>query len=770
MSKDKRGSPQLNATSKRHTADSEGKDSSTKVKAKHRDIEDAESLAAIQQKVSEFQPKIDALFPRMLNRTIAPTATRAESNRSRAPIARKDNNIEESSRMAAEGPSNNKDKGSSTKPSTRRSSAAIGTSTTNPNSATTKAKSARATVAPASSATSTAKPKSKSGAVATSIAELIPRRSRAKPLPAKTTATMNAPPLDLDRKENPTEDTIILLSSQPSLPSSLGQRIIDLGVKASSVETGSDDDNSVEDDNGLKDHHDDDEEPLIDRRMTDSKKDHSVFQPGSHISTPSDVDMSITDVKAELAIPKQPSVMSIRSSKSDMFASLIPSVEANRIAQWMGGVKEAMEQDATPEESSSAIPTAATRINDTAHVKGQGMGKNVYANNIKNDTTAATVMDTKGSNAADIMERPKHTLRRPPHRVPKLVGVSERQTNSPSPIPPRPSPPPGIVECSLGEDEMATPSPLWRAEQQSTENNYHNLDSAPVPPVSHFHNDPDSNMNRGPNKNESVGAALSPTKTSTKAIRVDLTQDTIDDRTTVLGQQPTQDSLTPLQSVPSFMREKSNDVEEMEMEGEMNRHYGDRQHGQRRQQERPQHWGEPSLPSELTSSCYQELGLTKKRRDSGKAGKRSRRRRSGSSFSLADRSGDEDKFEDDVILNQREVFPSSLGAAPASLSPSPSLYNVLEAPVYSPALPDRTRPGNLEAEGIEQSLGHEKDIFMQDPSFPSPPSLISLSSLPKLPTMPTFPNTLQSEPSLVILGSQDHDPSVSGEDVDGHSS
>jgi hypothetical protein len=233
---------------------------------------------------------------------------------------------------------------------------------------------------------------------------------------------------------------------------------------------------------------------------------------------------------------------------------------------------------------------------------------------------------------------------------------------------------------------------------------------------------------------------IEPTSTRTAVSRPDYHEE--DDRSTVVGGQPTQDSITGFASLLSFAYENNND------------------HGLDETEEESWSQMRQGLPSGLTSSCLQELGILKRknstdRSDSGK-------RRNGSSANATQDDDAQDGDGDDiVILAQRDVFPESLGEAPASLSFPSNSFQVLEAPEYTFALPDRTRQDQLIQPSIQSESTQELDewgdpriqpgqrsvqgasISYHQPSFPSPPSQTSFSTLP---TMPTFPNSFPREP------------------------
>ncbi|KAF9955206.1 hypothetical protein BGZ72_003933, partial [Mortierella alpina] len=610
-------------------------DSRAETKARKKNA-DTESLAAIQEKISKFQPKIDALLPRMLSGTTAAVPSKDTSGttpRSRgatdAPLSEAIAKVSSGSKSAAV-----QSKSAAVKPAAGQASA-LGSLAPKPR------KVAAATVP-------------------VSIADRIPKGSRTKPIP--TIATTAIPPSTTTTKQagNQPEEAIILLSSLPSF----SQDVEDLAISDADVRHLKQEDSDKSDD-----------EPLIDRRRQ---------QPyTTEANATTDTTATVATIKqpalrkdAPILAAKSHSIISIGSSKSDLSASIIPSIDNDMIKNWMGGVKEAL---------GGHHDTLATSNTDKATGTEAETSERV-ASTLECETTTTTIAH---------------------HRNDDSVGKDSKN---------------GGVRI-LAKNSLPS-----------------------APPVPLFHLDHDDKKD--------ITATTAPHSQD---------PDLADDVSTVLvGGQPTQDSFA-LQSLPSYYYEKEDNghLSESQQEEEVDEFYPI-------QQQQPQGRRSPSLPSGLTASCLQELGLEKKRRSSGQ-GSRSvyQKRRSGAGSSLEE----EECAYETMILAQGDMFPSSIGEAPVSSllpnSASLSSFDLPDPPRYTYALPDRAAQSQQDDDGWdlqqEQELKPEVDdddtqeypkpIEIQDSfSFPLPPSQTSFTVT--LPTMPTFPSTIRSEPSLIILGSQ----------------
>lgn len=471
---------------------------------------------------------------------------------------------------------------------------------------------------------------------------------------------------------------------------------------------------------------------------------------------------------------KQPSVISVASSKDD-HASIIPSVQVERIANWMGGVKEAMKEDNTLEldstsrsERQQAATSASTNNNNASRAT---LEKPVVNADTTEDTSAAGPR--------------KPALRRPPpapsRHVVTLVDASP-------PLPPQAQAQSvfEVVPLSLSEDE-----PLQRnhrsgqksvATSATTATNQRSgskvkrvfvEDSlSSLPPVPLFHEEISNVSESDVHRHRSGGEPSSSTKPlKTVVVSHNPPHHHQDDLSTIVGgQAPTQDSFIggAVQSLPSFMYEAEEDVEARIGGAEM-------EHVQK----------DPSLPSELTSSCLHELGLKRKKvrdRSYGAGGKK-RHLKSRVGYGIRgsniDRVLEEDDDEEDedeedeeeeddggvggVALAQRAAFPSSFDLVPMStLSSSatpPLSLEVIEGPLatYTPAGRTAARE-DKENENPPSSITHQRQQQQHQqgdpPSFPSPPASLVFSTMPSMPTLPTFPSLLYREPSLIMIESQ----------------
>ncbi|KAG0370171.1 hypothetical protein BGZ54_007495 [Gamsiella multidivaricata] len=673
MAKDKNSNPQSTATTaisyirsgknkgKDKDKDKDNGESSDMTRNSAKDLE-SESLAAIREKVSKFQPKIDSLLPRMLNRTAAATSK---------PTA------------VDQGTSRN------TVNTTKQPTAVVASPTSKP------------------------KPKKGANSPVTSIASRFPKGSRAKPLPHKTPEVV-APTHPISTSGSPRvgdqPEQAIILSSPPSPPPFVEH------------------DEDVDDDGnskGIKDHESHYTRKAATRPILPQSDKHG------RQSRP----INSTSMAARI-----PTIISISSSRSDGSSSVIPSVQEDRIADWMGGVLEAMKQDQSIETSDVKIDsTSAAEIPTLARVKSE-----TY------DMPPKTNLE-----ATNIEEPRKSVLRRLPPAIPRHTTVPP---DSSPPRSPHPSRSPILVGSSLDENEVLSVEIVekeipCKGKDVLIKNSLPSL--PPVPLFREIMEWDESNFKTTASSSKTTTAAA--ILTGTEAVEQNHYHHD-DDLSTVVEQKPTQDSFVSHSSLMPFTCEMDEDDEHKEEE----------LYDRLRREPK-----EPSLPSALTSSCLQELGLLK-RKSNGRDS--SRKRRFGDDLSPMDEDdGERDSVKQaheiaSAILAQEEVFPASIGAAPESPSLSSSLYNVIEAPEYSYALPYRTRQKEQDEMHTRssqiQKLGADESgtssqtgqrpltgawSELANVSLPSPPSQIVLSTLP---SMPTFSSALDSEPSLTILNSK----------------
>ncbi|KAG0278868.1 hypothetical protein BGZ95_002917 [Linnemannia exigua] len=624
-----------------------------------------------------------------------------------------------------------------------------------------RTKTAAAATAAASAASRSRK--SPSVTAVTSIAERLPKGSRAKPLPPKSTTPTTTPSIatsiyseNYQQQQTQTGDklsqAISLSSSMPSIPSQMEP--IDLD--------------------------EDGDEHMTEKSafyLTLASDDSKSQQQRQHVNIDKDQD-KLVDRAAGTGIPhgvdprmKQSSVVSIASSK-DEFGSIIPSVQVERIANWMGGVKEAMEEEDTVE-----FDSVAQAINNNSS------SSNTTTNTVK----AETVEDTPAAITAR-----KPALRRPPP-APARHAVTAVDASPPLPPLAQAESVEEVIPSSLAEDEPLQRN--YRSGQRSTATNQGSESKgkrvfvedslSSLPPVPLFHESSNASESDAHRRRSGGAPSTSTTPKATVAGQGSRADDgpsshchnnpvaaAQDDLSTIVGgQAPTQDSFVrPMQSLPSFIYEEDEETHARNAHDET---------------EHIQH--DPSLPSELTASCLQELGLKRKNvRDRGYGpGKRhakSRRGGYGLRGSNIDRvleEGDNDGEDDDedeedeeeqggvggVALAQRVAFPSSLDLAPIStLSGSvtpPLSLEVIEGPraTYTPAgrtvvRANKEKEGPIASSSSAQQFQHMDPNLASLPSFPSPPASLVFSTLPSMPTLPTFPSILQQEPSLIMLDSQ----------------
>ncbi|KAF9343777.1 hypothetical protein BGX26_005221 [Mortierella sp. AD094] len=725
MSKDKgKGNALLAGIASRPTRSSSSKKNNEIGKGKDVDNEgdmaDSESLAIIQEKVSKFQPKINSLLPRMLAKPNATVTTTTTTTTNTTPT--------KSIPAVEQGTSSGNKSSRSVKPGVSPTVATTKATTKESTPSKNKDKPA-ATVSkkPATTAGSSSKSKFKKspGPSGTSIAALIPKGSRSRPLPQKAQGSdrqdASMASSYATRTEGQQDDEVIVLSSSLTPVSSIWEE----GHSRGNEEYDSDGD-------------------LEDIEIEPEQLNATI----PTVTGDENAKSKIVTNKVAPATAKMPSIISIGSTKSFDYASVIPSVQVDRIADWMGGVKEAMEQDKEEEShnppSHPAVETVAPAITKT-----------------ENESSALRSREPTEPKTSAKARKP--ILRHPPPGIPRHTASTT--SFSPSPPPEQPTASPVVVLSSLGEVGSLM---MTSAEDERPGKGKHVLVQDSVPPMSFYQEVSESSesfakssavVSPSPSLPQSPSdKAPAAMDTSAKSGVVGRSYRQDDELSTVIGQ-PTQDSIGGLQSLPSFMYESGDSVSKKEEE------YYERVR---------QEFKEPSLPSALTSSCLQELGLLK--RKPSRQEKELRKRRSRGGLNPADE-GDEDNDDEDngdgIILAQMEAFPSSIGAAPASSSfqslPLESSSDVLEAPVYTHALPDRTRQSDEQDQAPTQDLDPEGEWpdkqkqqrqqqkqqsrrnEPQDASFPSPPAQVTFSTLP---SMPSFPSQLQSEPSLILLGSQ----------------
>ncbi|KAF9138502.1 hypothetical protein BGX30_009076 [Mortierella sp. GBA39] len=668
--------------------------------------------------------------------------------------------------------------------------------------ATAAATTAKSTAASSTTTVTASRSKKNPGAASTvtSIAERLPKGSRAKPLPLKsTTPTTTSPSISTsiysERQQQPTQtgdklsQAISLSSSMPSIPSQMepidldedgDERMSESSPFYLSLATTTEGDNT--------NHH-----PVTSTTAKQTQRQ----QPYTAKKAKEDVDLDDLADRAAgggVAAPhgidfkkKQASAISIASSK-DEHASIIPSVQVERIANWMGGVKEAMEDNDTLELDSTFRPRHQQTSTSTSTDKN-----NASSAQEKYVVKADTVEDTPAAGPR------KPALRRPPpapsRHVVTLVDASP-------PLPPQDQAQSifEVVPLSLEEEE-----PLQRnyrsgqmavvasaptststaaittvtANQRSGSKGKRVIveDSlSSLPPVPLFHEEM-SNVSESDAYCRKSGGEPSSSTTPFKTAIVDHNPPLHhqDDLSTIVGgQAPTQDSFVggPVQSLPSFIYETEEEAEA-------------RTGGGGGVEEREHVQNDPSLPSELTASCLQELGLKRKnvRGRSYGAGGKKRHLKSRVGYGIRgsnidrvleegddeddEEEGDEEDEEEDggvggVALAQRVAFPSSFDLAPMStLSRSvtpPLSLEVIEGPfaTYTPAGRTAAREDkeNEHPSGATTRQQQQQQIQRDPPSFPSPPASLVFSTMPSMPTLPTFPSMLYQEPSLIMLDSQ----------------
>ncbi|KAG0056603.1 hypothetical protein BGZ83_004385 [Gryganskiella cystojenkinii] len=820
------------ATSKsRKQQSSDPTSTNTTVGGANNNIRDSDALAAIQSKLSQFQPKINTMLPRMMEKAATEKATTATTTAAAVAASQRPSK----GKKTAEAHTRDKvplpqEYTSTTKESTSTPS----TSTKRPSSS--SASKSVATKVPASTTGASSKSVAQSStpgpgktsstskaAVTKSIADLIPKRSRAKPLVQKTAAQaepIHAPP------------------PEPARPPQTGRQLSQAIILSSSLPT-----SPMEE---------------IHIHLDDENGGDGPEGPSAAL------------------LERQKSVVSIDSTfKSDDSPVGLPSIEMDKIARWMGGVQEAMQQREEGEanageqgfENDKPDNTYTRGAVTTAGLKAAAVTTTDPAKTKSSSITAKS----KGTSDASTSTTRRVALRRPPHF--SRTGDKNRE-KSPSVTDDQHSSHP-VVHTSQEEapeeeqehdeeeeDPMLDPlealllnhrrrQPQPRQRQQPAKavpSKVLAKDSIPsVPPAP---------LNQDPSDLQSMLA-----RQDSGALQHGGGDDPYgdDDLSTVVGaHKRTQDSY-PASSLPSFLYEQGGDeemVDRLAVKEDEEAYYRrnmlvpDTQEPQGPHKEpepeptqdlEPGSTQEPmlkpepvleqpepvqddpalhSLPSELTASCLQELGL--KRKKSG--GKHAKKRRPGSNASggrlvgLQEEEGDnyeEDEGEDEdesPILAQPIIEPSSFGLlASATASPlshrrysdkmashgrsiirgsgdsdmpaSDSFGNddnslmLMDEPKYSPLeVPRAAGRRNVYrngGSGEHQQRDHDQFLYgssnytaradggiRDDPTFPSPPSLnYSFSTLPSMPSLPSFPSppSLPSMPSIPTLQSE---PSV----------
>ncbi|KAF9429811.1 hypothetical protein BGZ76_001097 [Entomortierella beljakovae] len=618
----------------------------------HDDISDPDEIAMLQEKVAKFPPKIESLLPRMLNKGDTSITNASKSSKEQVTIGGNNNYHTTATTQKA----------TTTKESTSKKTTS--TSTKNLSVPTSKSKSRKSP--------------SPSG---TSIAALIPKGSRARPLPQiaqePNTQDTNKEPESNTRVGDQPESAIILSSSLPSMSLNWDYR----------------NSKSQEDQGSI-----DQEEPQLETKSGASKT---------------------------ATMGTMPSVMSIGSTKSIGNASMIPSIQLDRISDWMGGVKEAMQQDEAEEPANTTSRTAHA---PTIPTEPTG----------NNRSKPVVVLKPEGPKITEESRKP--ILRRPPPGIPR--HAQSITNTSPSPSPEVSTSSAVVVLSSLAEDDLLTTMEVDQQIRKVPGTSQHILIQDSLPSDLYSQELPEFPESNTTSKNPAaIDARENPGSRRQSYGKGD-------EVSTIVGQNLTQDQPSMPQSLPSFVYDDDENISKSEEE-----YYSRVRQGQE--------FKEPSLPSALTSSCLQELGLLK-RKPTGEEGELRKRRLRGET----NLDENEEEEGDSIMLAQMGAFPSSIGAAPSSLSFLPESLSlsqdVIESPEYSHALPERLRQTNENQPQSQLSTQNFEPEQNQQPrrssvdgskgtSFPSPPTQITFSTLP---TMPSFPSQLQSEPSLILLGSQ----------------
>ncbi|KAF9925053.1 hypothetical protein FBU30_005102, partial [Linnemannia zychae] len=654
----------------------------------------------------------------------------------------------------------------------------------------------------------------------TSIAERLPKGSRVKPLPVKsptptsvTTPSFPTSVLSDGQQQQQTQagdklsQAISLSSSMPSFSSQIEQFSLDEDGDQQMTEDsafyftlasegdGDDRHNSKSRELAAKHtrcDHDSQQEQSMSKKETSGKARHD--SPAHQLTTSVDATHG-TDISK-----KQPSIISIANSK-DEYASAIPSAQVERITNWMGGIRDAMEND------DASQPNITTESGHQQHY--------ISASSIKhdNDTKPATLnktikkIESVEESPAAVGSRKPALRRLPPAPSRHMVTLVDASP----PLPPEEQAQSifEIVPSSLLEDEPLERN--YRQGQKILEGSKTALQGskskgkrifvedslASLPPVSLFHENSDiGDGDTADHHSKSEGKpSITPSKTDfTRPVSSrenhSLAQDdpsAIDGRHRSLRNS----QIGTMQSLPlSSYAEEAQGAISARSEGANNDNNTDNA-----ETEMEHILNNPSLPSELTASCLQELGLKRKNvQERGYGpGKRRTKKRVGYGIRGDDFNGileenmeedEESKGEEDgnngVPLAQRAAFPSSFDLAPIStLSSSvtpPLSLEVIEGPLatYTPAgrtsnrenkenekhsLSENVRRQQADSSSnnnINNSNNNNSNSNNNFVSPPPPPASLVFSTLPSMPTFPTFPTfpSLHQEPSLIILDSQ----------------
>ncbi|KAF9392882.1 hypothetical protein CPB97_007408 [Podila verticillata] len=520
--------------------------------------------------------------------------------------------------------------------------------------------------------------KSKKAPALVSIADKIPRGSRAKPIPPKqpqsplqTTGPRSpSPPTPhLGKEDTPQfteDDTVVIDPSPPQLP------------KHST--------------------------PLVVRPKQTRQQPQTIVLSSSPPDSENDSDLEYDAAETneptggvDKIVQREPSILTIESSKTFSMASDIPSIEVDAIERWVGGVRHALgDNDETAAHTairtSKSVPEATGGFNSSRQPPSPAR------------SGAHSIIQIDSS---------------PPHVIPSTFDDQEAE--------------PAQAKDEIEPSHLRTPSRMGRQARVLAPDSLSWTASAPLDRAS-----------RNLHQVQDDG-----------------------DISTVVGGQPTQDTFG-LRSLPSFV----SDGEIMERK---NVGVDEQEHDQ-----------EPAaLPSGLTSSCLQELGLLK-RRVSENNSPRKRRTSSGWNSELGSDPHHDDP--EDVMMAQRGYFPSSFGAAPSTQSPlsyNHALASIDEdSPKYQPidvsfqtrlrhamgqapsgedgeegdgedgsSHPIESMPGQESYEDFHRRILADARAHVLDsqPSLPSMPSMTGLSTLPSFPSIPSLP-TMPSFSSMPSSG------------------
>ncbi|KAG0195734.1 hypothetical protein BGX28_000729, partial [Mortierella sp. GBA30] len=284
---------------------------------------DPESLSAIQEKISKFQPRIDSLLPRMLNKSPAAITTTSE--------------LASKNAASSTAPKRSFADASMSEALPKKSSGSEARST-----ATDRKIAATKSPAGQTSSSSSAAKARKGPANIVSIADRLPKGSRTKPITPLSSTQPKSPRI---RAGVVPEEAVIHLSSLPSSSSQNSEEVVSESSRRQlAIEVDKD--------------YSSDDEPLVDRRRqqpytTEAKKaNFDTSAPVTYDTSESASKAGAISTNTAMAAGtaagtafKMPSIISIENSKSELDASIIPSIDDERIHDWMGGVNEAMSRD-----------------------------------------------------------------------------------------------------------------------------------------------------------------------------------------------------------------------------------------------------------------------------------------------------------------------------------------------------------------------------------------------------------------------------------------